>query len=364
MSSQNARRTIAVTVLVLLLIGFVDVRPCEAAVHVRGYYRKNGTYVRPHYRSSPDGNPYNNWSYPGNVNPYTGKVAPGNPDTYLRNYYHRSPQSSIPTTPAGSPQPTERPTPAPASGGPASTAAVPNIVSAAICTAAVTDAWSTAAPVRILSASVRTIGLRLSLSKPAAEPVQCSWYHIQDGRPVAVNKATNEKTGYDLYYFTITFPQGTPATAGQWRVEAHTGTTSVSVPFFVAPSTGQPDTLRLVIDGKETGGETPVMLWDGKAYVRVGALADAVGLQEDWMPSLEMSVVRSSQREVIMKAGWVKAAIDGIETKLASAPMMVNDAMYVPVDIIQVLFGRKATFDAERGCVTVSGVEGAPSAPK
>lgn len=59
----------------------------DAAVRVKGYYRKDGTYVSPHYRSNPDGNPYNNWSFPGNTNPYTGKVAPGDPDTYLRNYY-------------------------------------------------------------------------------------------------------------------------------------------------------------------------------------------------------------------------------------------------------------------------------------
>lgn len=58
-------------------------------VYVRGYRRKDGTYVRPHYRSRPDGNLYNNFLFPGNVNPYTGKVAPGNPDTYLRNYQGR-----------------------------------------------------------------------------------------------------------------------------------------------------------------------------------------------------------------------------------------------------------------------------------
>lgn len=28
--------------------------------YVEGYYRKDGTYVRPHIRSNPDGNPYNN----------------------------------------------------------------------------------------------------------------------------------------------------------------------------------------------------------------------------------------------------------------------------------------------------------------
>jgi len=65
-----------------------------AQVKVKGYYRKAGTYVKPHYRSNPDGNPYNNWSYPGNTNPYTGKTATGNPDTYLKNYNNRSSSSS------------------------------------------------------------------------------------------------------------------------------------------------------------------------------------------------------------------------------------------------------------------------------
>jgi len=59
-------------------------------VWVSGYYRKDGTYVMGHWRSSPDGNPYNNWSFPGNINPYTGKVATGNPETYLKNYYKYS----------------------------------------------------------------------------------------------------------------------------------------------------------------------------------------------------------------------------------------------------------------------------------
>ena len=65
--------------------------PSWAAEYVQGYYRSNGTYVQPYWRSDPDGNPFNNYGYPGNLNPYTGEVAPGNQnqDTYLRNYYER-----------------------------------------------------------------------------------------------------------------------------------------------------------------------------------------------------------------------------------------------------------------------------------
>ncbi len=74
---------------ILFLLTFFIYFNSFSQVKVNGYYRKNGTYVAPHYRSSPDGNPYNNYSYPGNTNPYTGKVAPGNPETYLNNYNSR-----------------------------------------------------------------------------------------------------------------------------------------------------------------------------------------------------------------------------------------------------------------------------------
>lgn len=76
--------------IVLLFLTLTLTFQVIAQVRVSGYYRRDGTYVRPHYRSNPDGNPYNNWSYPGNVNPYTGRRATGNPDTYLKNYYNRS----------------------------------------------------------------------------------------------------------------------------------------------------------------------------------------------------------------------------------------------------------------------------------
>ena len=56
-----------------------------SSVYVRGYTKSNGTYVEPHYRSAPDGDPTNNYSYPGNTNPYTGETATGDPSTYIKN---------------------------------------------------------------------------------------------------------------------------------------------------------------------------------------------------------------------------------------------------------------------------------------
>jgi len=98
--SLVAKKTLAaLATLLLVAVALLPAIDVDAAVSVRGYFRKDGTYVKPHYRSAPDGNPYNNWSFPGNTNPYTGKVAPGNPSTYLDNYYDRG-TSSSPTTSA------------------------------------------------------------------------------------------------------------------------------------------------------------------------------------------------------------------------------------------------------------------------
>jgi hypothetical protein len=77
-------------ILVLLLLFAVPGGAILADSWVNGYTKKNGTYVSGYWRSSPDGNPYNNWSYPGNTNPYTGKTATGNSSTYLKNYYGTS----------------------------------------------------------------------------------------------------------------------------------------------------------------------------------------------------------------------------------------------------------------------------------
>jgi hypothetical protein len=53
-----------------------------ADTYVRGYTRKDGTYVQPHYRSAPDGNRLNNWSTQGNMNPYTGQPGTRSPDSF------------------------------------------------------------------------------------------------------------------------------------------------------------------------------------------------------------------------------------------------------------------------------------------
>ncbi|MHB9100778.1 MAG: hypothetical protein ACYC2E_04615 [Sulfuricella sp.] len=47
--------------------------------YVNGYTKRDGTYVAPHYRTTPDSTLNNNYSTQGNANPYTGQDGTVNP---------------------------------------------------------------------------------------------------------------------------------------------------------------------------------------------------------------------------------------------------------------------------------------------
>ena len=59
----------------VLLASAAEARP----VRVDGYIRKDGTYVAPHIRTSPNSSRFDNYSTQPNVNPYTGKSGTVDP---------------------------------------------------------------------------------------------------------------------------------------------------------------------------------------------------------------------------------------------------------------------------------------------
>ena len=50
--------------LSLVILSITSTSPALSQVNVKGYYKSNGTYVAPHQRTRPDGNPFNNYSSP------------------------------------------------------------------------------------------------------------------------------------------------------------------------------------------------------------------------------------------------------------------------------------------------------------
>ncbi len=96
---KNMKKILIFMITFLMVVPFSQ---AEAVVSVKGYYRKDGTYVAPHYRSDPDGIKTNNWSYPGNTNPYTGKTAGGSVGSYTPSYSNYYAPTYISSCPANS----------------------------------------------------------------------------------------------------------------------------------------------------------------------------------------------------------------------------------------------------------------------
>lgn len=69
-----------IVVLTAVLMMFASAAIAEQ--RVGGYLKKDGTYVQPYYRTSPNSNPYDNYSTKGNTNPYTGQEGTKNPYPY------------------------------------------------------------------------------------------------------------------------------------------------------------------------------------------------------------------------------------------------------------------------------------------
>jgi hypothetical protein len=73
----------------------------SADQYVNGYTRRDGTYVQPHYQTSPNATPYDNYSTRGNINPYTGQ--PGTQSPYGGSSLGASPYGTQPTNPYANP---------------------------------------------------------------------------------------------------------------------------------------------------------------------------------------------------------------------------------------------------------------------
>jgi len=77
--------------LTLALILLAPLAAWAGETYVDGYYRKDGTYIAPHWRSTPDSSYNNNWSTWPNINPHTGQQGTREPKVYDVNPSYQTP---------------------------------------------------------------------------------------------------------------------------------------------------------------------------------------------------------------------------------------------------------------------------------
>ena len=83
-------KSVLSAIFAIALSGFGVTTALADDVYVNGYYKSNGTYVQPYYRTSPDDSLFNNYSTHGNVNPYMGEMGTKSP--YGGNSYNQPSQ--------------------------------------------------------------------------------------------------------------------------------------------------------------------------------------------------------------------------------------------------------------------------------
>jgi hypothetical protein len=76
--------------LSVVVLSWFPAITASAETSVGGYVRKDGTYVPPYTRSSPNSTNRDNFSTQGNRNPYTGSAGSRAPDYSSRSYNYGS----------------------------------------------------------------------------------------------------------------------------------------------------------------------------------------------------------------------------------------------------------------------------------
>jgi hypothetical protein len=74
----NMKKTFLLILLAVFILPVAEAKD----VKVNGYYKSNGTYTQPHYRTSPNSTQSDNWSTFGNSNPQTGQSGSKPDRTY------------------------------------------------------------------------------------------------------------------------------------------------------------------------------------------------------------------------------------------------------------------------------------------
>jgi len=74
-------KKILATILISIILTLSFYSFAEAKmVRVKGYFKPStGTFVQPHYKTSPNRSKLDNWSTKGNINPITGKKGTVSP---------------------------------------------------------------------------------------------------------------------------------------------------------------------------------------------------------------------------------------------------------------------------------------------
>ncbi len=84
------KKQIGFIFFLLVSLGSVFAQTNPKHIQVCGYYKENGTYVQPYFRTAPNSTNRDNFSTKDNINPYTNKPGWIEPDSKYNTFYYNT----------------------------------------------------------------------------------------------------------------------------------------------------------------------------------------------------------------------------------------------------------------------------------
>ena len=111
---------------------------------------------------------------------------------------------------------------------------------------------------------------------------------------------------------------------------------------------------QIIIDDATTDIDVAPFILDGRTYIPVRVLTEALGASVEWLESTEEVIIRRAKTVLKLKIGSQEASVNGSKYMLDATPILVDERTMLPARFIAEHFDYKVEWDRLRERVTIS----------
>lgn len=143
-----------------------------------------------------------------------------------------------------------------------------------------------------------------------------------------------------------------PLEESKWFYSNIPGNTPVLIVEKVVDKETEP-VINLKIDGiMQTSPQPPVGI-NGRVFVPLRSVVEALGAQVNWQPSTQTATVTKENIVIVFKINEIAAVANGFEVKLDQPPQIINGITMVPVRFLVEALGAGVEWDNATSTVNI-----------
>ncbi|HLO01822.1 MAG TPA: stalk domain-containing protein [Symbiobacteriaceae bacterium] len=124
-------------------------------------------------------------------------------------------------------------------------------------------------------------------------------------------------------------------------------------PTFPATPVSAPQ-IQIQIDGQSEPFDQSPLLLDGQTLLPLRAIFERLGARVEWNPATQTVTATRDQHRVSLRIGSDEASVDGKPVTLAVPPLLIQGRTYVPVRFVSEALGGYVRWDEQRQLISIS----------